>query len=236
MRDYIIINGKKSTLINGLIITSLPPITKPKIRYRAEEIDGVDGDTINKLGYGAYDKTIEIGLSYNYDVDEVIEYFNTEGQIIFSNEPDKFYNFTTLNQIDFEKLLRFKKASITIHVQPFKYSNVESTKSFTFTSASQNITVRNNGNIYSKPILTIFGSGTINLSLNGTEVFIINNLTGSIVLNTNTQNAYDPDNGDFLNRYVTGDFKNLYLKTGVNVISWTGNITKIEVDYCSRWI
>lgn len=235
MRDYIIINGKKSTLLNGLIITSLPPITKPKIRYTAEEIDGVDGDTINKLGYGAYDKTFEIGLSYNYKVDDVIEYFNTEGQITFSNEPDKYYNFTTLDQIDFEKLLRFKKAKITIHVQPFKYSNIESTKIFTFTEESQNLIVRNNGNIYSKPIITLFGSGTINLSLNGIEAFIIN-LNGSMVLDTNSQNAYDPNTKVFLNRYATGDFKNLYLQVGANTISWTGNITKVEIDYCSRWI
>ncbi len=235
MRDYIIINGKKSTLINGLIITSLPPITKPKIRYRAEEIDGVDGDTINKLGYGAYDKTFEIGLSYNYNVDDVIEYFNTQGQITFSNEPDKYYNFTTLNQIDFEKLLRFKKAKITIHVQPFKYSNVENTKTFNFTEASQSLTVRNNGNIYSKPVITLYGNGTINLSLNEIQVFTIA-LNGSMVLDTQSQNAYDLVTKDFLNRYVTGDFKNLYLNVGVNTLSWTGNITKVEIDYCSRWI
>ena len=235
MRDYIIINGKKSTLLNGLIITSLPPITKPKIRYTAEEIDGVDGDTINKLGYGAYDKTFEIGLSYDYNVDDVIEYFNTQGQITFSNEPDKYYNFATLNQIDFEKLLRFKKAKITIHVQPFKYSNIESTKIFTFTEESQNLIVRNNGNIYSKPVITLFGSGTINLSLNGIEAFIIN-LNGSMVLDTQSQNAYDPNTKVFLNRYITGDFKNLYLQVGANTISWTGNITKVEIDYCSRWI
>ena len=235
MRDYIIINRKKSTLVNGLIITSLPPITKPKMRYTAEEIDGVDGDTINKLGYGAYDKTFEIGLSYNYKVDDVIEYFNTQGQITFSNEPDKYYNFATLNQIDFEKLLRFKKAKITIHVQPFKHSNIESTKRFTFTEESQNLIVRNNGNIYSKPVITLFGSGTINLSLNGIEAFIIN-LNGSMVLDTQSQNAYDPNTKVFLNRYVAGDFKNLYLQVGANTISWTGNITKVEIDYCSRWI
>ncbi len=235
IRDYIIINGKKSTLLNGLIITSLPPITKPKMRYTAEEIDGVDGDTINKLGYGAYDKTFEIGLSYDYNVDDVIEYFNTQGQITFSNEPDKYYNFITLNQIDFEKLLRFKKAKITIHVQPFKYSNIESTKTYNFTEESQSLTVRNNGNIYSKPVITLFGSGTINLSLNGLEVFIIA-LNGSMVLDTQSQNAYDPNTKDFLNRYVTGDFKNLYLQVGANAISWTGNITKVEIDYCSRWI
>lgn len=234
--DYIIINGKKSTTLNGLIITSLPPITKPKIRANFEEIDGVDGDIINKLGYGAYDKTFEIGLSYNYNVDDIIQYFNSEGKITFSNEPDKYYNFTTLNQIDFEKLLRFKKAKITIHVQPFKYSIVESTKTFNFTNYNQSLNVRNNGNIYSKPIITLYGSGAIDISLNGTDVFKIIDLDGSIVLDTQSQNAYDPETKDFLNRNVIGDFKNLYLNVGLNTISWAGNITKVEIDYCSRWI
>lgn len=233
--NYIIINGKKSILLNGLIISSLPPISKPKIRVNLEEIDGVDGDIINKLGYGAYDKTFEIGLSYDYNVDDVIEYFNTEGQIIFSNEPDKYYNFTMLNQIDFEKLLRFKKAKITIHVQPFKYSIVESTKTYNFTKPNQNLIVRNNGNIYSKPIITLYGSGTINLSLNGIQVFTIN-LNGSMILDTESQNAYDPATLDFLNRYVIGDFKNLYLKIGLNTLSWTGDLTKVEINNCSRWI
>ena len=229
--DYIIINGKKSTLLNGLIITSLPPIAKPKIRANLEQIDGVDGDIINRLGYGAYDKTFEIGLSYNYNVEDIIEYLNTEGKITFSNEPDKYYNFATLNQIDFEKLIRFKKAKVTIHVQPFKFSTVEDTKTFT----NNNFTVRNNGNIYSKPIITVYGEGTVYLSLNGLEALQIS-LNGAMVLDTQTQNAYDPETKDFLNRSVIGDLKNLYLPVGANTISWTGNITKVEIDYCSRWI
>ena len=233
--DYIIINGKKSTTLNGLIITSLPPITKPKIRANLEEIAGVDGDTINKLGYGAYDKQIGIGLSYDYNVDDIIEYFNTSGIITFSNEPDKYYNFTTLNQIDFEKLIRFKTAKVTIHVQPFKYSNVESTKTYNFTLTNQSLTVRNNGNIYSKPIIKLYGSGTINLSINGTEVLTIA-LNGAIVLDTQSQNAYDPETNDFLNRSIIGDLTNLYLKVGANTLSWIGNVTKVEIDYCSRWI
>lgn len=234
--DYIIINGKKSTLYNGLIITSLPPITKPKIRSRIEEIDGVDGDTITKLGYSAYDKTFEIGLSYNYDVDDIIKFLDTEGTITFSNEPDKYYYFTTLNQIDFEKLLRFKKAKVTIHVQPFKYSTVESTKIFDFSSNNGSLVVRNNGNIYSKPIITLYGSGTIILSINNLEVMNLALNGGKMVLDTQSQNAYDPETKDFLNRYVIGDFKNLYLPIGKNIISWTGNVTKVEIDFCSRWI
>ena len=55
---YIIINGVSSKTIEGLLIQTLPPISKPKIRTSAEEIDGRDGDVVTTLGYAAYDKTL----------------------------------------------------------------------------------------------------------------------------------------------------------------------------------
>ncbi len=123
--SYIILNGVRSSLIKGLLIQSLPPISKPLIRTQVQTIDGRDGDIVTKLGYSAYDKTMTIGLFGDYDIDQVIEYFNSEGTVIFSNEPGKFYEYQILNQIDFEKLLRFKTATVTFHVQPFKYSAVD---------------------------------------------------------------------------------------------------------------
>ena len=123
--NYVIINGKKSTLIKGLLIQSLPPITKPQMRVKIEEIDGRDGDIITSNGYQSYDKQMSIGLFGDFDIDQVIEYFNQSGQIIFSNEPDKFYTFDQIAQIDFERLARFKTATVTFHVQPFKRSAVD---------------------------------------------------------------------------------------------------------------
>lgn len=123
--NYCIINSVKSTTIQGLLISSLPPITKPKIRTSVEEIDGRDGDIVTELGYSAYDKTMTIGLFGNYDIDEVIQYFDSEGTVIFSNEPDKFYRFEIIEQIDFERLARFKTANVVFHVQPFKFSAVD---------------------------------------------------------------------------------------------------------------
>ena len=123
--NYIIINGKKSSEISGLVILTLPFISKPLMRTETEEIDGRDGDYTYKLGYSATDKEMTIGLKGDYDIDEVISYFNTSGTIIFSNEPDKYYNFEMFEQIDFEKLMRFKTATVTLHVQPFKYSAVD---------------------------------------------------------------------------------------------------------------
>lgn len=126
MKYYVIINGNSSLDIQGLAIESLPNISKPLIRTTREEIDGRDGDIITKLGYSAYDKTLNIGLWGNYDINEVITYFNEEGVITFSNEPDKYYKFHILNRIDFvNQLEKFKKASITIHCQPFKYKEQE---------------------------------------------------------------------------------------------------------------
>ena len=358
--NYCVLNGVKSTLIKGLLIQTLPPISKPLVRTTREEIDGRDGDIITKLGYSAYDKQMQIGLFGDYDIDEVIEYFNTEGTVIFSNEPDKFYYYQVIEQIDFEKLIRFKTATVTFHVQPFKYSAVDdailekknklSVRVYSVQRAGVSITVENGiisvsgtatsnvffyipinpmtlledgiytlvantngsgvsacrmriiennpinaqsfggrdyqlmssisdsetmtrdmtfnyvcldiaqgtamnfelgvkindnafnsfrlfnrGNTISRPTFTIYGTGTIKLSLNGSEVFTINLASdGYITLDAISMNAYK---GDTLkNRSVAGDFKNLVLKIGTNLISWTGNVTEFKVENVSRWI
>ena len=119
------INGQSSQDIDGLLIQELPPITKPAIRTNVETIDGRDGDVVRKLGYSAYTKKAKIGLYGSYDVDKVIEFFNQDGEVVFSNEPDKYYNFQILEQIDYERLMRFKQAEIPFRVQPFKYDLVE---------------------------------------------------------------------------------------------------------------
>lgn len=240
MRPYIIINGVPSTRIEGLIISTLPSISKPEIRTNAETIDGRDGDIVTKLGYSAYDKSFTIGLSYNYDIDEVISYFNSSGKIIFSNEPDKYYNFEIYDAIDFDKLIKFKTATINVHVQPFKYSAVETEQAFNFNGEELgNFSIRNNGNYKSKPVITITGSGTTNLYLNGNQVLVINlgSNRSTIVIDVDSMNAYEPDTKTLLNRNVIGDYEDCMLNVGKNTISFSGGaIDSIAVDNYSRWI
>lgn len=130
MRNEIILNNKSSKEIKGLLIQELPPISKPMIRTTVEEIDGRDGDIITKLGYSAYNKQISIGLHGKFDINEVIKYFDSEGIVIFSNEPDKYYKYQIVDQIDFERLIRFRTANVTMHCQPFKYSTTEEPEEF----------------------------------------------------------------------------------------------------------
>lgn len=239
MRNYIILNNQNSNEITGLLIQTLSPISQPKMRANIEEIDGRDGDIITKLGYSAYNKEISIGLYGDYDVDQVIAYFtnNQSGQVTFSNEEDKYYNYEILEQIDFERLIRFKTATVKMHIQPFKYSNVEKIKSFTITNQTS-INVRNTGNYVSKPTITITGTGTINLSLNNEQLFVIDlgNTPTQIALDIANMNAYNPTNNVFMNRAVTGNYDNFVLNVGSNTISWTGTITQIQIENYSRWI
>lgn len=234
MRNYIELNGVSSNTISGLLIQELPPITKPKIRANIEEIDGRNGDIITELGYSAYDKSVSIGLYGDFDIDQIISYFNSSGQVVFSNEPDKYYNYTILGQIDFNRLIRFRTATVKFHCQPFKYSQEDNSKTFTITNQTS-IQIRNAGNIYSKPVLTITGTGNIGLYLNGVQIFAIalGNLN-QIIIDTNEMNAYLGET--LLNRIVTGDYDNFKLNSGLNTISWSGNISQIQIDNYSRWI
>lgn len=236
MGNFLIMNNVNSNTITGLLIQNLPPITKPRQRVNIEEIDGRDGDIITPLGYGAYDKEFQIGLSYNYDINEIIKFFDSEGTVTFSNEPDKYYNYKIIEQIDYEKLIRFKTANVKMHVQPFKYSINEQPIVAEFEEGDDlEVTVTNSGNIYSKPTITIQGSGDISVYLDNSQVFEIS--LGNeeyIVIDVNLMEAYK---GNTLkNRLVTGNYDNFILPSGNSTISFQGTVQAVEVRNYSRWI
>ena len=356
MISYIELNGEKSTSVNGLLIQSLPPISKPKVRTSREEIDGRDGDIITTLGYAAYDKEVSIGLHGDFDVDDAIAFFDSEGEVVFSNERDKYYRYQILDQIDFERLVRFRTAKVKMHVQPFKHDAVDRTfevvnqfvnvkdsttsmfgvtavssggrvrvtgkatntceilvpidlislsGSYTLTAATSgdsagcalklvssaspygdsfggeyielksdgtssitadsgsefdslwlymqagtsvdftlsatlsnnnfnSITLTNRGNVISRPTVTVYGSGKVELAINAVTVLSFSIDNGYITIDSEEMNAY---NGDTLmNRRVTGDYADIALKVGENSISWRGDVTGIRVEDFSRWL
>lgn len=233
--NYLILNGNDSRDVKGLLIQSLPAITKPLLRTNTETIDGRSGDLITVLGYSAYDRNVSIGLYGDYCIDDVIEFFNTQGEVIFSNEPDKYYNFAILNQIDFERLIKFRTATVVFHVQPFKYNALKIERSYTISKADKSITIANSGNIYANPIMTIYGSGDIGVSLNDVQYFQIalgeqNNIT----IDTEKMEAYN-DNG-LMNRIVAGDYDVFKLNTGENLLTFSGGVTEFNIQKFSRWI
>lgn len=225
--------GIDSSSINGLIISELPPITKPKMRTTITKIDGRDGDIVEELGYESYTKTIKIGLSKNYDIDEVIKFFTGEGELILSNEPDKIYKCKIIDKIDYEKLLRFKKANVKFYTQPFKYLNNEQEIDLNISSETSLI-VNNQGLEMSKPIIRLNGSGYVEINVNNVLVFeyTFPENENEVTIDSIEEEAYL--NGVYKNRNMTGSFPIFDL--GENTISWTGDLTRIRVQPKSRWL
>lgn len=230
--NYIIWKNQDSRDIKELLIGELPPIRKPTLRVKETIIDGVDGSIYEELGYESYDKTISVGLRVGADIDKVIEYFTGSGEIIFSNEPDKYYIARIINGIDYNRLLRYRTATITFRVQPFKYKANED--EMTAVSTSVRLSVENIGNHTAKPLITIKGSGIIDLILNGTAICRYAFPAGedTVVLDSEKQDAYF---GSVLkNRNMAGEFP--VLEKGDNVFTWGGTIESIRIKRYSRWL
>jgi len=233
-RPWVLINEKPSYGVDGLIVTSLPPITKPKMRYSSEEIDGRDGDIVTTLGYQAYDKTLSIGLHGGFDIDKVVEFFATSGTITFSSEPDKVYRFQQLESIDFERLVRYRTADVKLHVQPYKTGKLQRPK--VFTNADAQAVIVNAGNVVAAPKLTIKASGNVGLYLDGSQILSVTN-SGDYTLIVDVANleAATPE-GVLMNRRITGDYARLMLSPGKHSIKWSGTVHSLTIEDYSRWI
>ena len=192
--NYFIFKDIDSRSIEGLIVQELPPISKPAKKADKIEIDGRNGDIIEEKGYQAYDKTISIGLTKNYNINQIISWLNGTGKLTMSNEPNKYYNANIIEQIDFERLVRFKTAKIKFHCQPFKhkaneeYLLIKDRKDKTFSGESIDL---NDSSEMRLQELEIFGNSrqkeiTDNLIDNVWKQGGINDATGIEQENANT--------------------------------------------------
>lgn len=233
--NYLIWRGRDSRNIAGLIISELPPITKPQMRVAETIIDGVDGSMIEELGYEPYDRPVTIGLKRNTDIDEVIEYFTGNGEVVFSNEEGKYYKASIIGRIDYARLVRFRTATVTFRVQPFKYEyQEEPSVVLNAENTLSSAVVNNNGNYTAKPVIEIEGSGDIELTVNGNTLFRYTFPEGenTVVIDSEKQDAYL---GAVLkNRNMIGEFP--ILEIGENTISWEGIVTQMIISSKSRWL
>lgn len=229
---HVIINGVSSETLHGVQVLSLPPITKPRMRTSVAVIDGRPGDIVTRLGYEAYNRKIEVLLHHNYDINEIVAFFNSSGTITFSNEPDMVYTFETIDAFSFERAVRFKTGTVTFHVQPYKLSKTEQPKTLSASPAK----VINQGNVESAPTLSITGSGEIELSVDGLLAFSITMpQSGQIIIDSASMDARDDEN-NLANRSVSGSYENIWLSPGTHEITWTGSVTSVTINNVSRWI
>ena len=114
-----------------------------------------------------------------------------------------------------------------------KYLKNESVKDLTITTQTS-LVINNQGLEIAKPIITLYGSGNIEIAINGSTIFEYTFPSGetSVVVDSLQEEAYL--NGIYKNRNMLGEFPKL--NPGNNTITWTGSLTRIKVEPKSRWL
>lgn len=227
--------GSKNSFTDyGILITKRPSIPSPKRRITNVVVPGRNSSL--KFDENTYEDitiAVECSLkegSLTNKIDDIKGWLIGIGEssLIFDFQPDRKYIAQVVNTIDFTQAYKcFSKFIIIFNCQPFKYSVNNSSINLIAAGKLNNI-----GTIYSEPIIKIIGNGDINLNIQS-QTIKLKGITEHIILDSIQQNSYNQI-GENLNSKVTGEFPVLYI--GDNSISWSGNVSKVEITPNWRWL
>lgn len=230
MYQYFIWNGIKSTDM-GVIMLKAPSISIPQRRVNEIKVSGRNGTLHeDEQTFGNYTKEAECHVMDRSQIDEVCKWLTGFGEVIFSSEPDKVYRAYIKNQISFGSILKnINDFLIQFDVQPFKYRANPFRDDLELTAPT---IIRNSGTVYAEPIITVYGSGDITLSINDVD-YPLYGVSEYITIDSEMMEVFK-ENMNQNSKYGGETFPRF--DVGENAISWTGNVTKVEIDPKWRWL
>ena len=231
-KNYIIYNGKHSYEDFGLLIDH---IILPSINEVIEEIEieGRNGTLTERKGY-YNDRNITIQFSLKRKILEDFEQFSlrleevmnwlrvfNKDLILYLN-PNRTYKVKniSLGEIGTDNAIFYNFEAI-FTCEPFSYILNEEIVEIT----TNNFNYYYKGTTHGEMKLIIYGTGNIQLTIND-EVVQINNVTDNVTLDSKLLLCLNSD-GTNKSKEMIGNFP--LLEKGLNTISWTGNVTKIEL-------
>lgn len=229
-----IYDGKSSKDFN-LVITKVKRHDTPERNIETINVPGRDGDLyIDNGSYGARKIEVEGYIkndvaTYSRLIDAwLYRKFKIE-KLFFSDEADIYYEGMCINKISFSETFKhFNECKIIFECKPYKKLfdgdnivniNVNNSKLF------------NPTDFESDPIVKIYGTGNIDLSINN-KVIHLTNIQGFIVIDSELMDCYKE--AQLLNNKMNGEFPKL--DVGINTISWVGTVTKVEITPKWRWL
>ena len=215
----------------GIIVTSMPETVRPERRMESITIAGRNGTLhTDEEAYESYDRTMECAIKKRAKLDEIAAWLVGSGEMTFSTEPDKVYRVTISNKISISQMMRmFQKFQVIMDTHPFKYNINPFADELTLTAPT---IIRNGGTVYSEPIITVYGSGNITLNINGTD-FPLYGVNGYITIDSEMMEVFKGI-ANQNSKYGGETFPRF--EVGENAISWTGNVSRVEIQPKWRWL
>lgn len=259
MDSYFIFNNINSRDY-GIIVNKLPTIIKPSKNIEKIEVIGRNGFLTKDYNtYKSSVKSVECTIKNIDKLDSICSWLDGSGDLIFSNEEDKVYKATIINQIPFSKIIKqWHKFLIQFECQPLKKSRIDIDY---MTTLSYSVD-RNSIAINPLSTLNYTGGNTfqsnIPIEINKKEELIVHNfgtmeakpvleLWGSgnirLIINSDVITLNDIQGTIIIdsemmecykgtlpcNNKMFGEF--LTLKLGKNIIKWEGNLERIKIKH-----
>lgn len=225
-------NGNRSLNLN-LYLEKYPSIPITNEEYEEIQVEGRSGSLI--INKGTYpDKKITFTftiLSPQIDIDfERIYEWLTEiedNRLIFGRE-DRCYKVKKVNFKDIQKQFRtIGEFDVTFLCEPFTQDLEKTVHEIT----SSGYKIYYNGNAPGDTLIKVYGTGNIQLTVNS-EIMQINNVADYVEIDSDLLQVRNKDKTS-KDDDTSGDF--ILLEKGINAISYTGNVTKIIVEYTTKY-
>ena len=233
LNDWFEWNGERSTE-HGIYVSEQPPITVPKERSKQTTIPSRPGSLTTLEGDDVYDDLTLTATCFIRDpalIPSIAGWLKGGGTVTFANRPGGFYQARISNQIPFEKILRGNPhRSFAVNFRcspPFWYMSNPAEVTISNGSA----VVVNPGSVFAEPIIHVYGSGDATLIVNDSFVEL-EGIEDGIILNSVIQEAYQGET--LLNEKMEGEFP--VLKPGNNLVSWSGDITRVVIEPNWRYL
>ena len=227
----VIINNQNTKTL-GFALVGRPSVPSANKRYESTEVEGLDGSLTRFLGYEDLKFSLNFNILFQTDIKqklrEIKGVFATASTLSFDDSPNFFYKIKQAQNSETESVIKASGVfNVDFVAEPFEYQKTSSTAYTT-----KPISLTNQTTAEALPLIKITGTGTVVLSVNGTGI-TLTGLTSSITLDSELQEAYTGLTTN-MNSNMNGNFP--VLKIGSNTISWTGAVTKVEIDPKWRWL
>ena len=232
MKNYIIYNNIHSFEDLNVLVDAL---SIPTINEEVENIEVEGRNGTLTVRYGNYpDRPIPFKMAIFRGNEESVEEFiervdivnnwlelENTNELITYLRPNKKYIVKHINKSDIA-IENFRTCTIEgeFICDPFMYDANESIITLTQFSI-----IRYQGTVEGEPNIKIYGNGNIQLTVND-ETVQINNVNQYVELDSKLLLCLNSDKTS-KSRDMIGNF--LLLEKGLNKISWTGNISKVEL-------